>query len=129
MVTMVGRVRELSAVLRSLADPEVALTLVMGEAGIGKSRLVAETVAAAPERLTLAGNCLPLRHTLPLLPVVDALDNGDPEGGRARARGTRSLPAALRPHLSGVMPRTLPAEIQPAEEIRRDRLFLGTEAL
>ena len=77
MAAMVGRDQELAAVLRSLTAPAVALTLVIGEAGIGKSRLVAETVQATPERLTLAGGCLPMRHALPLLPVVDALDSRD----------------------------------------------------
>ena len=129
MATMVGRDHELAAVLRSLIAPEVALTLVVGEAGIGKSRLVAETVAATPERLTLAGACLPLRHALPLLPIVDALDTGNPVARRVLARSARSLPGSLRPHIAGVMPRTLPEEIRPAEEVHRDQLFLATEAL
>ena len=129
MATMVGRDRELAAVVRSLTAPEVALTLVVGEAGIGKSRLVAETVQATPERLTLAGACLPMRHALPLLPVVDALDSRDPAARRALTRAARSLPGPLRPHIAGVMPRTLPDEIRPAEEVRRDQLFLATEAL
>src|SRR5262245_32759188 len=129
MVAMVGRDRELAAVVRSLSAPEVALTLVMGEAGIGKSRLVAETLAATPERLTLAGGCLPLRHAPPLLPIVDALDTRDPAARRALTRAARSLPASLRPQIAGVMPRTLPEEIQPADEVHRDQLFLATEAL
>jgi DNA-binding CsgD family transcriptional regulator len=129
MAAMVGRDQELAAVVRSLTAAEFALTLVVGEAGIGKSRLVAETVQATPERLTLAGGCLPMRHALPLLPVVDALDGRDPAARKALTRAARSLPGPLRPHIAGVMPRTLPAEIQPAEEVRRDQLFLATEAL
>src|SRR5262245_36311098 len=126
MAAMVGRDQELAAVITSLTAPGVALTLVMGEAGIGKSRLVAETLAATPERLTLAGGCLPMRHALPLLPIVDALDTRDPAARRVLTRGARSLPASLRPHVAGVMPRTLPEEIQPAEEVGRDQLFLAT---
>jgi DNA-binding CsgD family transcriptional regulator/tetratricopeptide (TPR) repeat protein len=129
MGAMVGRDQELAAVVGSLTADEVALTLVMGEAGIGKSRLVAEAVAATPERLTLAGGCLPMRHALPLLPIVDALDTGDPTARQALARAARSLPGALRPHVAGVMPRNLPEEIEPAEEVRRDQLFIATEAL
>src|SRR5262245_27355432 len=129
MTTMVGRDQELAAVVGSLTAPEVALTLVMGEAGIGKSRLVAEAVEATPERLTLTGGCLPMRHALPLLPVVDALDSRDPTARRALTRAARSLPGPLRPHIAGVMPRTLPDEIRPAEEVRQDQLFVATEAL
>jgi hypothetical protein len=108
MAAMVGRHQELAAVLRSLTAPAVALTLVISEAGIGKSRLVAETVQAPPERLTLAGGCLPMRHALPLLPVVDALDSRDSAARTTLTRAARSLPASLRPHVAGVMPRTLP---------------------
>ena len=129
MAAMVGRDRELAAVVRSLTAAEVALTLVVGEAGIGKSRLVAETVQATPERLTLTGGCLPMRHTLPLLPIVDALDTQDQAARRALTRAARSLPGSLRPHIAGVMPRTLPEEIRPAEEVHRDQLFIATEAL
>ena len=126
---MVGREQELAAVLQSLADPEVRLTLVTGEAGIGKSRLVTESVAVASQRLTLAGGCLPMRHALPLLPVVDALDTDDVRVRRSLARAVRLLPAALRPHVAGVMPRSLPEEVGAAEEVRRDQLFLACEAL
>ncbi len=129
MAAMVGRDQELAAVLRSLTAPAVALTLVIGEAGIGKSRLVAETVQATPERLTLAGGCLPMRHALPLLPVVDALDSHDSAARKTLTRAARSLPASLRPHVAGVMPRTLPDDIQPAAEVHRNQLFIATEAL
>lgn len=129
MATMVGRDQELAAVVGSLTASEISLTLVMGEAGIGKSRLVAESVRATPERLTLAGGCLPLRSALPLLPVVDALDSRDPAGRRALTRAARSLPETLRPHVAGVMPRTLPDDIRPAGDVRRDQLFIAIEAL
>src|SRR5829696_9751093 len=112
MAPMVGRARELAEVLHSLTDPDVVLTLVVGDAGIGKSRLIAEAIAASGERLTLAGACLPLRHALPLLPVIDALDTGDP-AHRVLIHVLRSLPRALRPHIAGVMPRTMPQDIQP----------------
>jgi DNA-binding CsgD family transcriptional regulator/tetratricopeptide (TPR) repeat protein len=127
--TLVGRERELGELLGSLSDPHVSVTLVVGDAGIGKTRLVAEAVAATPERLTLAGACLPMRDALPLLPVVDALDSRDPAVRRALARGTRMLPEALRSHLAGIMPRSMPTDNQPAGEVRRERLFLACEGL
>ena len=126
---MVGRDRELAQVLGYLSAPDVRVTLLVGDAGIGKSRLVAEVIAASPERLTMAGGCLPMRHALPLLGVVDALDTSDPAARRALTRAVRSLPASLRPHLAGVMPRTLPEEIEPADDVRRDQVFLACEAL
>ena len=129
MATMVGRDRELAAVLGCLAGTDVALTLVLGEAGIGKSRLVHEAVGASPDRLSLIGGCLPMSHALPLLPVIDALDSRDPDVRRTLTRATRALPESLRPHVAGVMPRTLPEEIQPAAEVRREQLFVATEAL
>jgi ATP-dependent Clp protease ATP-binding subunit ClpA len=44
---MVGRDRELAQVLGYLAAPDVRVTLLVGDAGIGKSRPVAETIASA----------------------------------------------------------------------------------
>ena len=126
---MVGRDRELAEVLAHLTAPEVGVTLLVGDAGIGKSRLMAEVVAASPERLSMVGGCLPMRHVLPLLGVVDAFDTSDPAARRALTRAARSLPASLRPHLAGVMPRTLPEEIEPAEDVRRDQVFVACEAL
>ncbi|MEK2495514.1 AAA family ATPase [Kitasatospora purpeofusca] len=96
-----GRVGELSRLTDALARPPAVL-LVEGEAGIGKSRLVAEAVRAldersgtgttgtgtttqdgtptptppghaAPRRPVLLGRCHPLREPEPFGPVVDAL--------------------------------------------------------
>ncbi|WP_435647667.1 AAA family ATPase [Kitasatospora purpeofusca] len=96
-----GRVGELARLTDALARPPAVL-LVEGEAGSGKSRLVAEAVRAldersgngttgngttsqdgtptptppggtAPRRPVLLGRCHPLREPEPFGPVVDAL--------------------------------------------------------
>ncbi len=75
----VGRVRELARLTEALSRPPAVL-LVEGEAGSGKSRLVAEAVRAldgpdptAAARPVLLGRCHPLREPEPFGPVVDAL--------------------------------------------------------
>ncbi|WP_285507031.1 LuxR family transcriptional regulator [Actinokineospora sp. NBRC 105648] len=73
---LVGRVAELAR-LSSVAPP--ALLLVAGEAGVGKSRLVAE-LREHPDVVGahwLIGECLPLREPFPLGPVLDALSGRD----------------------------------------------------
>ncbi|MFF2040550.1 AAA family ATPase [Kitasatospora sp. NPDC058170] len=69
-----GRDLVLARARDALSHPPAVL-VVEGEAGIGKSRLVAEAVAAqaGPGRAVLSGLCHPLREPLPFGPVVDAL--------------------------------------------------------
>jgi ATP/maltotriose-dependent transcriptional regulator MalT len=124
----VGRQRELS-LLRAALGGDARLLLVAGDAGVGKTRLVAEAMrlAGAEGTLRLWGGCLPLAEKLPLLPVREAL------GGLARVEGGRVLEAAL-----AAAPRFASAEMQRllpelgdgvgegdvrGEAWRRDRLF------
>ncbi len=72
---MVGRSVELSAIQGLLESPQGKVLLVSGEAGIGKSRLVAESRARA-EALgfrVLQGNCFEPDKTLPYAPFLDML--------------------------------------------------------
>jgi predicted ATPase len=77
--TFVGRIEELQilAAGRSrAADGEPAVVLVGGEAGIGKTRLVAELTARcfADGTKVLAGGCVPVGDgALPYAPIVEAL--------------------------------------------------------
>lgn len=60
--TLVGRAQELAIAMRSLATADsgrTALLEVRGEAGVGKSRLVAELVAAAGAATTVYGHSSP----------------------------------------------------------------------
>lgn len=76
--TIVGRASELAA-LQTLVGEVAAghsrLVLLSGEAGIGKSRLVAALEADAHARgfLVLQGNCFQRDHTSPYAPVVDLI--------------------------------------------------------
>jgi hypothetical protein len=75
---LVGRDAELAAVhaaYRRVLDGRAATVLVSGEAGIGKSRLVASAVAGLPgEPLALVGGCLELgADSAPYVPFVAVL--------------------------------------------------------
>src|SRR5579863_9483856 len=72
---LVGREDELSRLLAALGS-QTRMVLVVGDAGVGKTRLAAEAMAraAAAGMVTVRGECLPLGETLPLLPVAAALD-------------------------------------------------------
>ncbi|MFE0464795.1 AAA family ATPase, partial [Kitasatospora sp. NPDC058965] len=67
----VGRRPELAQLTLALHQPPAVL-LVEGEAGIGKSRLIAEATAASPVPV-LSGACHPVRDPVPFGPVLDAL--------------------------------------------------------
>ena len=89
-VAFVGREGELSRLLGAMREG-VRLALVVGDAGVGKTRLVGEalTRAAAAGMVTVRGECLPLAGTLPLLPVATAM------GELSRLDGGALLLAAL----------------------------------
>jgi predicted ATPase len=73
-VGFVGRERELSR-LRVALGGDTRLVLVVGDAGVGKTRFAGEGLrrAAAQGMVTLWGSCLPLAEKLPLLPITEAL--------------------------------------------------------
>src|SRR5262245_66432411 len=75
----VGRTAELArlrAALTEAASGRPATVVVAGEAGVGKTRLVNELTAQAPEfgAVTLAGGCLDVADgVLAYAPIVEAL--------------------------------------------------------
>jgi tetratricopeptide (TPR) repeat protein len=76
--TIVGRASELAALQTIVGEVEAGqsrLVLLSGEAGIGKSRLVAALEADAHARgfLVLQGNCFQRDRTSPYAPVVDLI--------------------------------------------------------
>ena len=89
-VAFVGREGELSRLLGTLGGG-ARLVLVVGDAGVGKTRFAGEGVAraAAAGVVTVRGECLPLADTVPLLPVATAL------GELARLDGGALVEAAL----------------------------------
>jgi class 3 adenylate cyclase/tetratricopeptide (TPR) repeat protein len=75
---MVGRDDELRAILdafeRSVADRSCRIVTVLGEAGVGKSRLVLEALRAIGERATVyRGRCLPYGEGITYWPVAEAI--------------------------------------------------------
>jgi len=131
----VGRKDELSALLGALGEG-ARLVLVVGDAGVGKTRFVAEAVnrAAAAGMVMARGECLPLADTLPLLPVAGAL------GELARLDDGKVLAAALEAapgYVRGEVARLLPGlgggdETVPGGrdgEWSRQRLFTGVAEL
>ena len=80
LTPLVGRERELAALLdlfRQVTTGHGQVALVVGEAGIGKSRLLLELHRAleqAKEEVTwLEGRCISFGQSIPLLPLIDQL--------------------------------------------------------
>ena len=119
---LVGRDRELAALGAALHRPP-AIVLLEGEAGLGKSRLLQEWLATAPQRpgKTLFSVCPPLREPLTLGPVVDAFRGIDVP---VADLGLTDLAGALRP-LFPEWSADLPPAPEPLSDARsaRHRLF------
>ena len=99
---MVGRDGELGRLLTLLDDAEAGrsvVALVSGDAGVGKSRLVAEATRLAAGRgfTVLSGQCAELGDSVPYLPLADALR------GAAQASAVRDA-LSSRPALSMLLP-------------------------
>ena len=124
-----GRREELAALQAALAqarDGVGALALIAGDAGLGKSRLIAE-LAAGAERdgmTVMIGECLPLGDgELPYAPIMAALRSllrhGDEERVDAWLSSGRSELAALLPELA----RPGDAPGSPPSQLSQGRLF------
>lgn len=125
---LVGRERERRLLLEATTE-RPSLTLVEGAAGVGKSALVREMLAAPQLRgaCILVGHCHPLREPFSLGPVVEALCGLD----RRRLRRPLSpVAGALRPvlpELEDILP-TQPASMgDPRAE--RHRIFRALREL
>ena len=92
---LVGRAREMAALADALAKQPAAI-LVEGEAGVGKSRLVGEALAADPNlrQRCLVAECPPIREPFTLGPVIEAIRQHVDE---LDARPLSGLAGALRP--------------------------------
>ncbi|ALG07208.1 helix-turn-helix transcriptional regulator [Kibdelosporangium phytohabitans] len=77
MAHFVGRAEELAVLTTLLARPGLCVAEVVGEPGIGKTRLLAEfrAVAAAGGHRVLAGQAGELSGTAPFSVLVDAVDD------------------------------------------------------
>jgi DNA-binding CsgD family transcriptional regulator len=104
--TLVGRETELVTIAEVLANRPAAV-FISGEAGIGKTRLIAELLRR-PEldgARVLAGACQPLREPFPYGPVLEAL------------RGAGDKPLGPLSPVAGVLRPLLPeiAELLPPQ--------------
>ena len=115
--TLIGRTAELTA-LRLLVDRAGSgkgqLVLLSGEAGIGKSRLVAEakTYATAQGFLLLQGQCFPTDRSCPYAPLLDLLRSHVATSSREQVvTEMGSLASALSPLLPDLFP--LPSDLPP----------------
>ena len=93
----VGRERELESLRecwdRVQAEQRCELVTVVGEAGIGKSRLAAELLASIDAHV-VAGRCLPYGEGITYWPVVEVLEQLDLPPRRGR-RGDDPLAASV----------------------------------
>ncbi|MFE2728635.1 ATP-binding protein, partial [Kitasatospora sp. NPDC059327] len=106
-----GRAVELRELLSAVSEARPTVVLVEGEAGIGKSRLVAEAsaVLSTAGLRVLAGGCHPLREPLAYGPVIDALRVIGPWLPPVELLGASAgALAPLLPDLAGALPEEAP---------------------
>jgi predicted ATPase len=130
--TFVGRVEELQVLeeaRRRAASTDPAVVLVGGEAGVGKTRLVAEVTArcGADGTRVLAGGCVPVGDgALPYAPIVEALRTLVAEVGVDEVRG---LIGPSWPELARLLPALGASErarqLDQAAQVRLFELVLG----
>jgi tetratricopeptide (TPR) repeat protein len=112
-------------------EGEGHVALIEGEAGIGKSRLVAEakTYAAAQGFLLLQGNCFPTDLTYPYAPLLDLLRTLSASNLEAPlAAVVKTLARDIFPLLPELVPdqATLLPRLEPEQEKRRLFAVLAT---
>ena len=94
----VGRERELTllgeAWERALAEQRCELVTVVGDAGLGKSRLAAEALASSEARV-VRGRCLPYGVGITYWPVVEVVKQLNAHGARNVPRPDRARRAAV----------------------------------
>jgi DNA-binding CsgD family transcriptional regulator len=135
-VAFVGRERELKRLMGALGG-DARLVLIMGDAGVGKTRFAEEGMsrATAAGMVMVRGECLPLAGMLPLLPVASALGElGRLRGGGLMESALEAAPGFVRGEVGRLVPQLAaggggsgPAE--RGEDWRRERLFAGVAEL
>ena len=128
----VGRDRELSR-LRSEVGGDTRLLLVIGDAGVGKTRLVTEAMQRTAGVASVWGGCLPMRETLPLLPVMDALGElSRVDGGKLLDAALAATPRYVRVEVERLLPQLEAGGSESSgrsESGQRDRLFAAVGEL
>lgn len=122
--TFTGRADELTRL--SLGVRKGWTTVVTGDPGIGKTRLVAECAAefSAQGWLVVSAPCLPLAEQLPLLPVLDGLRQlHGTEDGTLLLDSLEDCPLYVRQEIARVVPELTPATGATSENWPKERLF------
>lgn len=123
-IPLVGRRAELErlrAALATAGDGEPGGVLLAGDAGVGKTRLLAELTdeAEAAGALVLTGHCLDIaEHGLPYLAFADALAplTAHPDASVAAAVRARPALGRLLPQLAGAAPVSPERPLVPVEQ-------------
>ncbi|MGJ7908625.1 helix-turn-helix transcriptional regulator [Actinopolyspora sp. H202] len=124
---LVGRAEELETVTELVLSPPAVL-LLEGEAGVGKTRLIRESLERpAIGRTVLDGACQPLQDPFPYGPVIDALRTLDPLPAPERLNPVTGALRGLLPELGEFLPP--PPEPLGDTAAERHRLFRGIHAL
>jgi DNA-binding CsgD family transcriptional regulator/tetratricopeptide (TPR) repeat protein len=128
---LVGRAAELGLLVSALdraAAGQAGAVLISGDAGIGKTRLVAELAATARSRgfPVLIGQCAELGESIPYLPLADALRGAtrDPETAPSSRDALREA-LRTRPVLGRLLPDgdTDPGAGAGGAELAQQQLF------
>src|SRR5438874_5011465 len=130
---IIGRTPELAALgllVEQTKEGRGQIALLRGEAGIGKSRLVAETKATAAglDFLLLQGNCFRSDRFFPYAPLLDLLRTYISTHAVTSVQALKPLAPALShllPDLSLLLPELAPVEELPRLDPEREqhRLF------
>ena len=96
---LVGRAKELTfltdMLARSMDERRCVMATVLGEAGVGKSRLVRELLASTGEdTLVLRGRCLPYGEAITFWPLLDIVRDAVEIAPRRAGRGSAACPGA-----------------------------------
>ena len=109
LVGRAGELRRLLGLLDDAAAGRPVVALISGDAGVGKTRLVAELATRASERgfTVLSGRCAQLGDSVPYLPLADALRDaatGCPSDRLRDALAARPVLGRLLPDLGNGRP-------------------------
>jgi predicted ATPase len=125
----------LSRLREAVLGADTRLLLVIGDAGVGKTRFVSEGMrrAAVGGVVSVWGECLPVRETLPLLPVADALGElSRVDRGEVLESALAVTPEYVRVEVERLLPQLAsgPAGSSGREESgQRERLFAAVAEL
>ncbi len=125
---LIGRVHERQALCQLLdraRNGQGQVALLCGEAGIGKSRLVAEAKVYASEQgfFLFQGNCFQVDSAYPYAPLLDLLRTWVAQTAKAAELNPVILEfARLLPEVALALPGPLPASLPDPEQEKR-RLF------